>query len=133
MNRTLLSSLALCALLTLQAFMIGDTPQKTVEEFKKSVDENDMYAVCQVVTEEDGSGPLKSIRFEQMSRSLESLTSLWRGQPFIYGDVEISTDKKPDQATVKVEVPNLSQEVKFVLLKFGNAWYIFDMEIYFKQ
>ncbi|HXG37296.1 MAG TPA: hypothetical protein VNL36_00855 [Bacteroidota bacterium] len=111
---------------------VNDTPLKTVEQFKATLDKSDLAGLCLFMAEDDASGPLKRIHYEQMQRSLENLMTMWRGQRFIYSVVEIGTGKQANQASIKVEVPNLSQQIKFVLLKFNNAWYIFDMEIYFK-
>lgn len=111
---------------------VNDTPLKTIEQFKATLDKSDLAGLCLFMAEDDASGPLKRIHYEPMQRSLENLMTMWRGQRFVYGAVELGTGKQANQASVRVEVPNLSQQIKFVLLKFGNAWYIFDMEIYFK-
>jgi hypothetical protein len=130
--RILYSSLVLVGLVTTGAFAFGDSPLKTVQQFKQALDANNAAALCRLMAEEDGSGPLKLVHYEQMQRSIEGLVTLWRGVPFTYG-TESATTSRQNQATIKVEVPSLSQEVKFILLKFGNEWYIFDMEIYFKK
>lgn len=133
--------MAMLAYITVVAFLlqqpspqtlVNDTPVKTVEQFKATLDRSDLAGLCLFMAEDDASGPLKRIHYEQMQRSLENLMVMWRGQRFVYGTVELGTGKQANQASVKVEVPNLSQQIKFVLLKFGTAWYIFDMEIYFK-
>jgi hypothetical protein len=111
---------------------VNDTPLKTVEQFKATLDRGDLVGLCPLMAEEDASGPLKRIHYEEMQRSLENLMTMWRSQRFIFGAVELGTGKQANQANVRVEVPSLSQQIKFTLLKFGNAWYIFDMEIYFK-
>lgn len=110
----------------------NDTPLKAIQAFKQALDANDLATMCQYMSDEEGTGALKRVNYEQMQRSVEGLVSLWRGVPFSYGDEPTVTSKQVEVA-VKVDVPSLSQEVKFTLLKFGNAWYIFDMEIYFKK
>jgi len=37
-----------------------------------------------------------------------------------------------NKATVQVTIINTSQDVKFTLLRFGQSWYIYDIEIYFR-
>ncbi|MCI0706930.1 MAG: hypothetical protein L0Y80_05515 [Ignavibacteriae bacterium] len=110
---------------------VDSSPLKTVELFKKGIDANDMLSVVKLMADEEGAGPLAQAKYEQMQRSLEGLSSMWRPATFTYGEVTY-TDQSKTSATVKVEIKNLSQEAKFALLKFGTAWYIFDIEIYFK-
>lgn len=112
--------------------LASDTPLKAIQAFKEALDANDLATMCQYMSDEEGTEPLKRVNYEQMQRSVEGLVSLWRGVPFSYNDVPTLTSKQTE-VTVKVDVPSLSQEVKFTLLKFGSAWYIFDMEIYFKK
>jgi hypothetical protein len=111
---------------------VNDTPLKTVQQFKITLDNSDLAGLCLFMAEDDGSGPLKRLHYESMQRSLENLVTMWRGQRFVFGAVEMRTTKQQQRATVNVEVPSLSQQIQFTLLKFGNAWYIFDMEIYFR-
>lgn len=115
-----------------ESALANDAPLKAIQAFKEALDANDLATMCQYMSDEEGTGPLKRVNYEQMQRSVEGLVSLWRGVPFSYNDVPTVTSKQTE-VTVKVDVPSLSQEVKFTLLKFGNAWYIFDMEIYFKK
>jgi hypothetical protein len=109
----------------------NDTPLKAVQLFKSALDANNVERICGYLTEEDGSGPLKRIHYEKTQRSLEGLIAMWQGRTFQYGTTTYS--KNDTRATVNVEVPSLSQSVQFILLKFGNRWYVFDMEIYFKE
>ena len=109
----------------------NDTPLKAVQLFKGALNANNVETMCGYLTEEDGSGPLKRIHYEQAQRSLEGLIAMWQGQTFHYGTTTYSKDET--RATVNVEVPSLSQSVQFILLKFSTRWYIFDMEIYFKE
>ncbi|HEX9828989.1 MAG TPA: hypothetical protein VGB10_02145 [Bacteroidota bacterium] len=108
------------------------TPLKTVELFKKGIDENDMLVICKVMSDEEGTGPLKQASYEQMQSSLEGLSTMWRAKPFTYGETTYTGGNTATSATVKVEVKSLKQEVNFVLEKYGNSWYIFDIEIFFR-
>lgn len=134
MKQTILSVLLLGIFITgMPTNALGnDTPLKAVQAFKQALDANDLATLCQYMSDEEGTEPLKRVNYEQMQRSVEGLVSLWRGVPFSYNDIPTVTSKQTE-VTIKVDVPSLSQEVKFTLLKFGNAWYIFDMEIYFKK
>lgn len=117
--RILSIMLLLVGLQTTGAFAFGDTPLKTVQQFKQALDANNGAALCQLMVEEDGSGPVKRIHYEQMQRSIEGLVALWRGVPFSYGSEPVIISRQ-NQATVKATVPSLSQDVKFILLKFGS-------------
>ncbi len=130
--RRLIGPYLLVVVWSLQLCAQSDTPFKSVQGFKAALDNNDLSTLCQYMAEDDGSGPLKRIHYEQMQRSIEGLVSLWRGVPFSYPNEPVY-NKTRTEATIKVEVPTLSQEIKFTLLKFGNAWYIFDVEIYFRK
>lgn len=110
----------------------AETPVSVLQRFKAALDKLDYSVICRLMAEEDASGPLKPVRYEQTQRSLEGLVNMWRGTPFQYGDVSMQTVENLQQSTVRVSILNLRQEVKFVLLKFGSSWYIFDIEIYFK-
>lgn len=109
-----------------------ETPVLVLQKFKAAVDRNDYATICKLMAEDDASGPLKPVRYEQMQRSLEGLVNMWRGTPFHYSTVTVQTKEGLHQSTVHVNVLNLRQEVRFVLLKFGTSWYIFDIEIFFK-
>ncbi len=102
-----------------------------VEKFKQALDRNDYEGMCAVMTEEDGSQALKRINYERMQQSLQDLVSMWRGNPFQYGKATFDPEVK-NKATVQVAIINTSQDVKFTLLQFGQKWYIFDIEIYFR-
>jgi hypothetical protein len=112
-----------------------ETPVSVLQKFKAGLDKADYAAMCRLMAEEDGTGPLKPVLYEQMQRSLEGLVKLWRGIPFQYGTAEIqelNENGSRTVGTVQVNVLNLRQEVRFVLLKFGQSWYVFDLEIYFE-
>lgn len=136
----------LCLLLVLCVFSAGtaqaqvadtsklqlETPVMTLQKFKAALDKTDYPSICRMMAEEDASGPLKAVHYEQMQRSIEGLVNMWRGMPFQYVTTTIRTEGTPPACTIHVNVLNLRQEVKFVLLKFGRSWYVFDIEIYFK-
>ncbi|MEP0821960.1 MAG: hypothetical protein HRF44_03845 [Ignavibacterium sp.] len=109
-----------------------ETPVSVLQKFKTALDKSDYATICRLLAEDDGSGPLNPVRYEQAQRSLEGLVNMWRGVPFQYGEVTTRIMENTEQATVLVSILNLQQSVKFVLLKFGPSWYIFDIEIYFK-
>lgn len=109
-----------------------ETPVSVLQKFKTALDKSDYAVICRLMAEDDASGPLKPVNYEQKQRSLEGLVNMWRGAPFQYGDVSFQMVENLQQSTVRVSILNLRQEVKFVLLKFGQSWYVFDIEIYFK-
>ncbi|MBI3585882.1 MAG: hypothetical protein HY088_01980 [Ignavibacteriales bacterium] len=118
--------------ITVHVLVAGDTPLKTVQQFKQSLDENDLVAMCGLMTETDGSEPLKRAHYEQMQQSLEGLVKLWQGVSFSYGEPETNTSQEPNRSIVKVRVTSQNQEIRFTLLKFSASWYILDIEIFFK-
>lgn len=115
-----------------QAMDASDDPLTTVQQFKNSLDADNVSTMCKLMAESDGSGPLSRLHFEKMQSSMSELIKLWQYTSFAYGGSEINTGKTPFQATVRVIASQLKQEVKFTLLKFGSNWYISDIEIYFK-
>lgn len=121
-----------CQILTIQSLVAGDTPLKTIQQFKQSLDENNLVAMCGFMTEIDGSAPLKRTHYEQMQQSLEGLVKLWQGVGFSYGEPETNTSQEPNRSMVKVRVASQNQEIRFTLLKFDASWYILDIEIFFK-
>lgn len=118
--------------ITVRMLVAGDTPLKTVQQFKQSLDENNLVAMCGLMTETDGSEPLKRAHYEQMQQSLEGLVKLWQGVGFSYGEPETNTSQEPNRSIVKVRVASQNQEIRFTLLKFVASWYILDIEIFFK-
>lgn len=110
----------------------SDDPMTTVQHFKTSLDAEDVTAMCELMAESDGSGPLKRLHFETMQSSMSELIKLWRYVPFSYDAADINTDKTPNKANVRVTVSQLKHQVRFSLLKFDSSWYIADVEIYFK-
>lgn len=118
--------------ITVTALVAGDTPLKTVQQFKQSLDGNNLVAMCDLMAETDGSEPLKRAHYEQMQQSLEGLVKLWQGMSFSYGEPETNTSQEPNRSIVKVKVAQQNQEIRFTLLKFGASWYILDIEIFFK-
>lgn len=115
-----------------QATTVSADPMTTVEQFKKSLDADDVESMCELMAESDGSGPLKRLHFEKMQSSMSELIKLWQYTPFSYGASEINDGKTPYRATVQVIARQMKQEVRFTLLKFGARWYISDIEIFFK-
>lgn len=118
--------------ITVHSLLAGDTPLKTVQQFKQSLDENNLVAMCSLMAETDGSEPLKRAHYEQMQQSLDGLVKLWQGVSFSYGETETNTSQEPNRSTLKVRVARKNQEIRFTLLKFGASWYILDIEIFFK-
>lgn len=118
--------------ITVTALVAGDTPLKTVQQFKQSLDGNNLVAMCDLMAETDGSEPLKRAHYEQMQQSLDGLVKLWQGMSFSYGEPETNTSQEPNRSIVKVKVAQQNQEIRFTLLKFGASWYILDIEIFFK-
>lgn len=115
-----------------QSNTTNDTPLNAVRLFKANLDRDSITSVCELMAEEDASGPLQRIHFEKMQNSLREIINLWRGVQFSYGVTEINSSKQPFRASMTVSVPKLKQEVSFTLLKFETGWYISDIEIFFK-
>ena len=107
-------------------------PTDIVRQFKERLDENDFQGACKLMAETDQSGPLKLKHYEQMQLSLDGLAKMWAGATFSIGNAQINSDALPPSATVAVTFAHPNQEVKVKLLKFDSAWYIVDIEIYFK-
>jgi hypothetical protein len=124
---------AALAVTTLPSFLVaGDTPLKTVQEFKTALEANNLVTMCALMAESDGSEPLKRSNYVQMQQSLQGLVKLWQGLAFYYSEPIVDASSTPNRAFLKVRIERPSQEVKFTLLKFGANWYIFDIEIFFK-
>ncbi len=109
----------------------GETPMRTVEDFKRLVDRGDLVGLCRLMSEPDGSGPLKTSSYEQVQLSFENLVRMWGGQSFSYVS-ERYISGSPQRATVVVKMARLSQEVKFTLVKLEAGWFVSDIEILFK-
>ncbi len=107
-------------------------PTATVQSFKKSLDAADVTGMCKFMAESDSSGPLNPLHFEKMQSSMSELIKLWQFASFSYNDADIDDGKTPAQAVVRISISQMKQEVRFSLLNFGTAWYIIDIEIYFK-
>lgn|GEM_PF-2503891 len=109
----------------------GDTPMRTVEEFKRLVDRNDLVGLCRLMAETDGSGPLKTSSYEQVQLSFGNLVQMWGGNSFSYVSERFGSGN-PQRATVITRVSRHGQEVKFTLTKIESDWFIVDIEIFFK-
>ncbi len=107
-------------------------PQRVVQNFKGSLDDDNISGMCASMTESDRSGPLNRIHYETMQSSVTELVKLWRYASFTYTGVEIQDERTPNRALVHVTAAQLRQDITFTLLKFGSGWYICDIEIYFK-
>jgi uncharacterized membrane protein YvbJ len=107
--------------------MNADTPQKAVELFKRAADTDKLADMARLLTEVDGSGPLKEANLQKTMKSIEGLQQMWKGVAFEY-----SEPVTLENGTVQINVTAaaLSQQIRFVLKKFGESWYILDIEIY---
>jgi len=110
----------------------GDTPMRTVEEFKRLIDRSDLVGLCRLMAEADGSGPLKTSNYEQTQLSFENLGRMWSGHSFSYVSERYSSTAATQRATIVVRIARHDQEVRFTLLKFETGWYISDIEIFFR-
>lgn len=107
--------------------MNADTPQKAVELFKRAADTDELADMARLLTEVDGSAPLKEANLQKTMKSIEGLQQMWKGVAFEY-----SEPVTLENGTVQINVTAaaLSQQIRFVLKKFGESWYILDIEIY---
>jgi uncharacterized membrane protein YvbJ len=127
MKRYLLCSGLIVLVTSILWAMGADTPEKAVREFKRAVDAENLADMARLMTEEDGSGPLKEKNLEKTKLSVEGLQRMWKGVEFGY-DETVALEN--GNAKVNVTASTLSQEIYFVLKKFGESWYILDIEIY---
>ncbi len=110
----------------------SDDPQVVVQNFKASLDDDNISGMCAVMAETDRSGPLSRLHYETMQGSMSELVKMWRYVSFTFGQVEIHNEKTPNWALVHISADQLKQEITFTVLKFGSGWYICDVEIYFR-
>ncbi len=129
---TIIALLALPIVASAQTTEPSDAVLRTVQLFKSSLDQDSITTMCELMAEEDGSGPLKRLHFEKMQSSLSELIKLWKYAAFSYDEPEIHTSTAPYKAIVRVTASQIRQNVTFTLTNFGSNWYISDIEIYFK-
>ena len=108
------------------------TPTATVRQLIDKLVQNDLSGACKLMTETDQSGPLTLKHYEQMQLSLGGLSKMWQDASFSIGEEQINAEAQPPSATVTIALSHPKQDVKVKLLKYASAWYVGDIEIYFK-
>jgi uncharacterized membrane protein YvbJ len=121
-----LAGLSVMVLATATYAQDTSTPEGTVRLFKAAIDNSNLTAMANLMTEKDGSQPVQQANLETTENSLEGLQSSWDGVDFAYGETATLDGK----TRVNVTVSSLSQQVRFFVKQFDGAWYISDIEIY---